>query len=114
MPPLLPPENTQLKLTYASVLPFNTQHSLLVILNSVLLNSLMPSVYSAPHLHAFMRDILSASGVTAHIAEEVAEVLVGANLVGHDSHGLLRIPMYMKTMADGRHQPAGLGNPHRR
>ena len=114
MPPLQPPENTQLKLTYASVFPFNTQRSLLVILNLVLLDSLMPSVYSAPHLQAFTRDILSASGVTAHIAEEVAEVLVGANLVGHDSHGLLRIPMHMKTMADGRHQPAGLGNPHRR
>ena len=65
----------------------------------------MPSVYSAPHLQAFTGDILSASGVTAHIAEEVAEVLVGANLVGHDSHGLLRIPMYMKTMADGRMIP---------
>ena len=52
-----------------------------------------------------MRDILVASGVTEHIAEVVAEVLVGANLAGHDSHGLLRIPMYMKTMADGRMIP---------
>jgi hydroxycarboxylate dehydrogenase B len=62
----------------------------------------MPTTFSAPHLHAYMRDILVAAGVTEHIAEVVAEVLVGANLVGHDSHGLLRIPMYMRSMDSGR------------
>lgn len=63
----------------------------------------MPTTtFTAPHLHAYMRDILVASGVTTHIAEVVAEVLVGANLVGHDSHGLLRIPMYMNAMDSGR------------
>lgn len=65
----------------------------------------MSQTFSAPYLHAYMRDMLVAAGVTSHIAEEVTEVLVGANLAGHDSHGLLRIPMYMKAMKSGRIVP---------
>jgi len=62
----------------------------------------MPETFTAPHLRAYMREILIASGATKPIANEVAEVLVGANLVGHDSHGLLRIPMYMRSIDGGR------------
>jgi len=62
----------------------------------------MTQTYTASHLHAYMRDILVRAGVTDHIAEVVAEILVGANLAGHDSHGLLRIPMYLKWMKEGK------------
>lgn len=62
--------------------------------------------YTAPQLYAYMRDILAAAGATEPVAAEVADVLVGANLAGHDSHGLLRIPMYSKSIADGRILPA--------
>ena len=62
--------------------------------------------FTAAHLHAYMREILTAAGTQPHIADEVAEVLVGANLTGHDSHGLLRISMYMNMIDNGRIVPA--------
>lgn len=41
-----------------------------------------------------MRDIVITAKVTLHIVEEVAEVFLAANLVGHDFHCRLRIPTY--------------------
>ena len=35
-----------------------------------------------------------------------SSVLVNANLSGHDSHGVLRIPQYLGWIADGSLQPA--------
>jgi hydroxycarboxylate dehydrogenase B len=58
----------------------------------------------------FLRDlgrrIFEAAGVPADIAEHVADHLVGANLAGHDSHGVIRIPMYLGQIRDGWVQPA--------
>ena len=46
-----------------------------------------------------------AADTPRHIAENVAEILVNANLAGHDSHGVIRIPSYLQGIADGRTQP---------
>ena len=46
------------------------------------------------------------AGAPRHIADSVAGVLVNANLSGHDSHGVLRIPQYLGWIADGSLQPA--------
>ena len=47
-----------------------------------------------------------AAGAPHHIADSVAGVLVNANLSGHDSHGVLRIPQYLGWITDGSLQPA--------
>ncbi|MDE0042633.1 MAG: Ldh family oxidoreductase, partial [Candidatus Poribacteria bacterium] len=62
--------------------------------------------FTASHLHAVTRQIFMAAGAPRHIANCVAGVLVNANLSGHDSHGVLRIPQYLGWIADGSLQPA--------
>ena len=62
--------------------------------------------FTASHLHAITRQIFMGAGAPRHIADSVAGVLVNANLSGHDSHGVLRIPQYLGWIADGSLQPA--------
>ena len=45
-------------------------------------------------------------GAPEHIADDVARILVGANLAGHDSHGVLRIPIYLQQITEGKLDPA--------
>ncbi len=52
-------------------------------------------------LVAFARDLFQAGGVAAEEAAVVARSLVDANLAGHDSHGVIRIPQYLKALKDG-------------
>ena len=61
----------------------------------------MPT-FAADRLRRFASDVFRASGFPADEAEVVARSLVGANLCGHDSHGLIRIPQYLNALADGR------------
>lgn len=49
----------------------------------------------ASQLRDFATAILNAAGVEHSFADEWAKVLVWANLRGHDSHGVLRIPRYL-------------------
>ena len=60
----------------------------------------------APHLHAIARNIFVAAGAARHIAEDVAEILVNANLAGHDSHGVLRVPAYLRGIDAEHLKPA--------
>lgn len=62
--------------------------------------------FTASRLHAMARQIFVAAGAPHHIADSVAGVLVNANLSGHDSHGVLRIPQYLGWIADGSLRPA--------
>src|SRR5690349_2555280 len=64
----------------------------------------MPSV-AADHLTAFARRAFEAAGVPADEAAVVAASLVDANLCGHDSHGVLRIPQYVGFVRDGTFKP---------
>ena len=57
--------------------------------------------FQARHLHSITRRIFVAVGATRHIADDVAEILVNANLAGHDSHGVLRIPAYLRIIENG-------------
>jgi hydroxycarboxylate dehydrogenase B len=45
--------------------------------------------------------ILAAAGSTEEEAGKVAHKLVGANLAGHDSHGVIRVPQYVGQVRDG-------------
>lgn len=52
-------------------------------------------------LQAFTRGVLEAAGTPPDIAAEVSHHLVGANLAGHDSHGVQRLPAYVDGAARG-------------
>jgi LDH2 family malate/lactate/ureidoglycolate dehydrogenase len=65
----------------------------------------MPSV-PAQQLRAMTEAIFTAAGATPPIAATVADALILANLLGHDSHGVMRIPPYVQQITRGRVQPA--------
>lgn len=44
----------------------------------------------------------SAAGCPREEAARIAHLLVRANLTGHDSHGVLRVPRYIQWMAEGK------------
>ena len=58
-------------------------------------------VFTADMLRTVGRKIFSAAGATEEDAGVVAEALVEANLVGHDSHGIIRIPQYLAAVEAG-------------
>ena len=62
--------------------------------------------YRPAYLHALTRLLFEASGATCEIAHIVAKILVNANLAGHDSHGVLRIPVYLRRISEGLMDPA--------
>ncbi len=64
----------------------------------------MPTV-TAADLKDFAASLLSAGGATDEEARVVANSLVGANLRGHDSHGVMRIPFYVGRVSEGILQP---------
>ncbi|MDA1015887.1 MAG: Ldh family oxidoreductase [Planctomycetota bacterium] len=64
----------------------------------------MPVVQHA-ELFKFAESLLLAGGALDHEAEVVARSLVGANLRGHDSHGVMRIPFYLGRVKEGILQP---------
>ncbi|GAA5109751.1 malate/lactate/ureidoglycolate dehydrogenase [Pseudonocardia adelaidensis] len=48
-----------------------------------------------------MRSIFAAAGCADEEAGLIARELVGANLAGHDSHGVVRVPLYVDWMREG-------------
>ena len=54
----------------------------------------MPT-FSADTLTEFAAQLLSAGGLSDEEAALVARSLVGANSLGYDSHGVMRIPFYL-------------------
>ena len=62
--------------------------------------------FTASYLHAVTRQLFLAADTPRHIAEDVTEILINANLAGHDSHGVLRIPGYLSSISNGGIQPA--------
>jgi uncharacterized oxidoreductase len=56
---------------------------------------------SAAALQDFVSDIFVAAGCSAEEGQRVARHLVSANLTGHDSHGVIRVPRYVLMTQDG-------------
>ena len=52
------------------------------------------------NLKDFIRDIFAAAGCSAGEAQRIGQYLVESNLTGHDSHGVIRVPRYVKTLLD--------------
>ncbi len=62
-------------------------------------------ILTGQQLRDVVYEILIAAGTTEENAETVAVHLADANLTGHDSHGLLRIPDYVQRIEEGRVDP---------
>src|SRR3954469_9749434 len=67
----------------------------------------MPDVH-APDLHRLARDLLTAVGTGPEAALIIADSLVDANLAGHDSHGVLRLPGYLEGVRQGHVIPGAI------
>lgn len=57
-----------------------------------------------PHdsLREFVAEIFATAGSSRQEAERIAFYLVGANLAGHDSHGVIRVPVYLRWLREGQ------------
>ncbi len=66
----------------------------------------MPTI-SADKLNDISVQILHAAGLPQDQAEVAAHHLVESNLVGHDSHGVIRIPQYVPRIKSGEVRPVG-------
>ncbi|MBL8849891.1 MAG: Ldh family oxidoreductase [Planctomycetaceae bacterium] len=66
----------------------------------------MPTLNSE-QLFALAARVLQAAGVPAEDAGIVADELRSANLVGHDSHGVMRLVQYVQMIQDGAVRPGG-------
>ena len=60
----------------------------------------MPNV-DAAKLENFVADIFIRVGCSAAEGTRIGKYLVGANLTGHDSHGVARVPRYVRWKQDG-------------
>lgn len=64
----------------------------------------MPTI-RAEELLRLGQDVFRAIGVPGEDAAWMAQVLVRANLQGHDSHGVIRIPQYVEEWRTGKLNP---------
>lgn len=55
----------------------------------------------ARHLETFVADIFAAAGCSRAESDRIAKYLTIANLTGHDSHGVQRVPRYLQWKAEG-------------
>ena len=56
-------------------------------------------------LRARVHGIFSALGANESVSKQVAWSLVESNLAGHDSHGVIRVPWYVRSAQEGQYQP---------
>jgi uncharacterized oxidoreductase len=64
-------------------------------------------IISHTELEAFGAQILAAAGLPADQAQVASHHLVESNLMGHDSHGVIRIPGYAASIQKGDLRPVG-------
>ena len=57
--------------------------------------------HSAEYLQEISRKLFAAAGTPDDIAATIAQILVNANLAGHDSHGVQFVPMYLDRIEAG-------------
>ncbi len=57
-------------------------------------------IHGAP-LRRLVGEIFTAAGCSEDEARRIARYLVEANLAGHDSHGVIRVPRYLRRMKTG-------------
>ena len=57
--------------------------------------------FTANQLQRVGRAIFEAAGTPHDVAQQVSDSLVTNNLMGHDSHGVIRIPAYLRKITQG-------------
>jgi LDH2 family malate/lactate/ureidoglycolate dehydrogenase len=63
--------------------------------------------YSAPELVTFAAALLAKAGLEEAKAQAVADILVEADLMGHTTHGLAMLPLYLADIEKGAMTKAG-------
>lgn len=63
--------------------------------------------YRPRELSAFAAGLLARAGMPEERSAAVADVLIEADLMGHDTHGLQLLPAYLDDLAAGRMRAAG-------
>lgn len=58
--------------------------------------------FSDTHLRRFTKAVLKEAGVPRKDAKIISDSLIQANLEGIDSHGISRLPVYVRRMMEGR------------
>lgn len=66
-----------------------------------------PSRYAYAELAAFAREALAAAGLGRELTPIVAERMLDADLMGHDTHGLALLPRYLRELGDGTTRRSG-------
>jgi len=66
----------------------------------------MPNIQHST-MRAYGYALFEAAGLPADQSRIVTDHLVEANLTGHDSHGIIRIPGYIRSIAAGEIKPVG-------
>jgi uncharacterized oxidoreductase len=64
-------------------------------------DSKTPALCPPDPLREFVAAVARRMGADADVAAELARHLVGSNLAGHDSHGVIRVPQYVGDMDQG-------------
>ncbi|NML44660.1 Ldh family oxidoreductase [Ramlibacter sp. G-1-2-2] len=59
------------------------------------------TLHSAAALRAFAAQLLQKGGLAADRAADVADILLAADLMGHDTHGLNLLPPYLEHLGNG-------------
>jgi LDH2 family malate/lactate/ureidoglycolate dehydrogenase len=62
-------------------------------------------ILQAKHLLQFTQEVFEACGSPSQEAAIVADHLIGSNLLGVDSHGVMRIPQYVREVREGGIRP---------
>ncbi|TYB85373.1 Ldh family oxidoreductase [Oceaniovalibus sp. ACAM 378] len=60
-----------------------------------------PTRIAQPKLEHFIRSVFVAAGLRDDLAADVAEVLIEADMMGHATHGVALVPMYLKSLESG-------------
>ena len=66
----------------------------------------MPIIQAEP-MRGWVAQVFAAAGASAEEAADIAEHLIEANLMGHDSHGVVRTLTYIRQVVNGTITPAG-------
>ncbi len=66
------------------------------------MDALPATVVAADTLRDFVSRIFVAAGCSAEEARRIGHHLLSANLAGHDSHGVIRVPRYVQWLQEGK------------
>src|ERR1043165_8138905 len=71
------------------------------------MNQITSGKYEATALRNFAKDLLLASGLNDERAFDVADVLLEGDLLGHTTHGLALLPLYLEALRENTMEKIG-------